>query len=48
MTELEKIEFLMKLMKDTKFSLNLGEAHAFLGSYKWLMDKKEEIEKVDE
>lgn len=44
-TELEKIEFLMQLLKDQEFKMDLARAHALVVSYKWLLDKHAEAKK---
>lgn len=42
MTDKDKIEFLLKILKDNKMSLNVEEASALLQSYRWLIDKLKE------
>jgi len=47
MTDLEKIEFLMVLLKEEKFEMDLKKAHALVCSYKWLLDKHQENKNAD-
>ena len=43
MTEKQKIDFLLELLKTEKFDMDLARAHAFVQAYKYLLDKKNEI-----
>jgi hypothetical protein len=43
MSEKEKIEFLMNLLKTETFSMDLEKAHSLVVSYKWLLDKYQEV-----
>lgn len=43
MTEKEKIEFLMKLLKEESFQMGVDKASALIQSYKWLIDKLKEV-----
>lgn len=44
MSEKEKIEFLLKLLREEKFEMGVDRASALLQSYKWLIDKLKNIE----
>lgn len=44
MTDLEKIDFLIKLLNNQKFELSLKEANDLLVAYKWLYELKKEQE----
>lgn len=44
MDEKQKIEFLLELLKTEKFEMDLARAHAFVQSYKWILDKQKELE----
>lgn len=39
MTDKDKIEFLLKILRENKMSLNVEDASALLQSYRWLIDK---------
>lgn len=44
MTDKQKIEFLLELLKTEKFEMDLARAHAFVQSYRWILDKLKEVE----
>lgn len=45
MTDLEKIEFLLKVLKENEIKLNVDGAVSLVTSYKWLLEKREEEQK---
>ena len=47
MTEKQKIEFILELLKTENFNMDLTRAHALICSYKWLLDKHQEIKNAD-
>jgi hypothetical protein len=44
MSDQQKIEFLLELLRTEKFEMDLARAHAFVQSYKFLLDKQKELE----
>jgi hypothetical protein len=44
MTDKQKIEFLLELLKSEKFSMDLTKAHAFVGAYALLIKMYKEME----
>jgi hypothetical protein len=44
MTDKEKIEFLLTLLKEEEFKMGVEKASALLQSYRWLIDKLKEQE----
>ena len=45
--DIEKIEFLMKILKEEVFSMDLNKAHGLVVAYKWLLDKYKEEQAKD-
>jgi hypothetical protein len=47
MSEKQKIEFLLELLRTEKFEMDLARAHAFVQAYKWMLDKLKETEEKE-
>lgn len=43
MSEMERIEYLLELIKNSKYKLTVNEANKLVLSYKWLLDKYKEV-----